>query len=407
MRRILHFLFVLLGMSGSTALSKAGYFETSAPPLPGDHYTSAHYRLWIPEEVATLRGVIIRQHGCGEGATRFGLTHANDLQWQELARKHKLALLGTELRISEMCAQWYHVEGGSGDALLRALGQLARDTGHAELESVPWVLFGHSGGGYWSTGMLFRHPERILALVARSGGYAFMQWSPGVKTVPVLMAAGIDDRVDGLEYTTALTLKSFRAYRRFGSPWAVAIDPKGDHGNAQGRRLYLPYLDAMLALRLPEAGHSPRILDTSRGWQGNPDTGDIAPIGKQARKDWAWFPDEGLALKWQEFIRTGTVVDRTPPPSPHDLEVVATPAGRRLAWKANIDLDSGLKLFRIYRDGIAVGSIAGQTSNHGDAPEPVHVAFEFAVDATGRYTVTAVNHDDLESRASEAVNVSF
>src|SRR5690606_18191744 len=138
----------------------AAYFETSAPPREGDHYAGARYRLWLPPDVSAVRGIIIRQHGCGEGARRYGLDHANDLQWQELARRHGFALLGTELRNTEMCAQWYRVEDGSGDALLRALDQLAVDTGHPEIATVPWALFGHSGGAYWCTGMLFRHPER-------------------------------------------------------------------------------------------------------------------------------------------------------------------------------------------------------------------------------------------------------
>jgi pimeloyl-ACP methyl ester carboxylesterase len=390
----------------SLAIVRADYFETSAPPLPGDIYKSAKYRIWIPSEVATLRGIIIRQHGCGEGATGYGLSHANDLQWQELARKHQMALLGTELRISEMCAQWYDVNGGSGDALLRGLAQLARDSGHPELATIPWAIFGHSGGGYWATGMLFRHPERMLAQVTRSGSYAFMHWNPAVKKVPVLTTAGIRDLVDNQEYTTALAIKSFRAYRRFDSPWSVAVDPKGDHGNGNGRRLYIPFLDAILALRLPESGDAPREIDTTRGWQGNPDNGEIEPIGKQPRRSWAWFPDEMLARKWQEFVRTGTVIDQTAPPPPHALAVTARDGRRDLTWDACIDLESGLKKFRIYRDGVAIGEVAGQTSNHSDAPEPLQIPFLHEAKEDGQYTVTAVNHDDLESAPSEPLNIS-
>jgi hypothetical protein len=41
----------------------------------------------------TLRGVIVHQHGCGEGSCKSGLTGAYDLHWQALARKHDCALL--------------------------------------------------------------------------------------------------------------------------------------------------------------------------------------------------------------------------------------------------------------------------------------------------------------------------
>ncbi len=381
---------------------QAAYFETSAPPRETDHYAGARYRLWIAPETTSVRGIIIRQHGCGEGARRYGLDHANDLQWQELARRHHFALLGTELRNTEMCAQWYRVEDGSGDALLRALDQLAADTGRPELASVPWALFGHSGGGYWCTGMFFRHPERVLAAVIRSGGTAFLQWHPAVKKIPVLMAAGIDDRVDGQEYTAALTIKSFRAYRRFDAPWVVAIDPKADHGNADGRRFYIPFLDAMLSLRLPAEGNIPRVIDTSKGWQGDPDTGEISAVGQRPRRSWAWFPDESLALKWQEFVRTGTVIDRTPPPAPHGLRVDTSGAQSQLTWDARIDLESGLRGFRIYRDGTLVGEVKGQRSNHGDAPEPANVEFSWPLSSAGDYSVRSVNHDGLESAESEA-----
>jgi len=384
--------------------ARAAYFETSAPPRPADHYLSAKYRLWIPDNVPTLRGIIIRQHGCGEGATRFGLTHANDLQWQELARKHKMALLGPELRSAEMCAQWNNIAGGSGDALLRALEQLARESGHPELLQVPWALFGHSGGAYWSTGMLFRYPERILAVIARSGGYPFMEWSQAVKHVPVLMAAGIDDRVDNMEYSTVLTIKSFLAYRRFGSPWVVAIDPKADHGNANGRRFYIPYMDAMLSLRLPDEGYRPKPIDATRGWQGDPKTADILPVAGTPKRGWAWFPDESLARQWQEFVRTGTVSDSTPPPAPTSAQIKPDAAGKMiLTWDARIDLESGIKLFRIYRDDSPIGSVEGQHSNHGDAPEPAECPFRYEIKGfspASRYTLSAINHQNLESARS-------
>lgn len=383
--------------------SRAAYFETSAPPREGDQYSAARYRLWLPPETPTVRGIIIRQHGCGDGSRRYGLSHANDLQWQELARRHGLALLGTELHSAEMCAQWYHVEGGSADALLRALDQLAAETNHPELSRVPWVLYGHSGGGYWCTGMLFRHPDRVLAAVIRSGSTAFMRWHPEVKRIPALLAAGIDDRVDGLQYAMPLTIRSFRTYRDFNAPWVVAIDPKGDHGNASGRRFYIPFVDAMLSLRLPAGGNTPREVDGTKGWQGDPDTGEIAQIGEKPHRNWAWFPDETLARRWQEFVRTGTVLDHTPPPAPFGLRIDVSNDQPTLTWDARIDLESGLKSFRIYRDETMIGEIAGQRSNYGDAPHPADIHFKWPLTSPGRYAVTAINHDDLESAPSESI----
>src|SRR5262245_58003869 len=54
---------------------------------------AVNYTIWIPKGVKTLRGVIVHQHGCGEGSCKSGLTGAYDLHWQALAKKHECALL--------------------------------------------------------------------------------------------------------------------------------------------------------------------------------------------------------------------------------------------------------------------------------------------------------------------------
>src|SRR5262249_44919226 len=59
----------------------------------GELVYAVNYTVWIPKDVKSLRGVIVHQHGCGEGSCRSGLTGAYDLHWQALARKHDCALL--------------------------------------------------------------------------------------------------------------------------------------------------------------------------------------------------------------------------------------------------------------------------------------------------------------------------
>ena len=54
-------------------------YEASAEP-GGLRYPVIH-TAWIPPGVKTLRGVIVHQHGCGEGSCRSGLTGAFDLHW--------------------------------------------------------------------------------------------------------------------------------------------------------------------------------------------------------------------------------------------------------------------------------------------------------------------------------------
>ena len=64
----------------------------------GELVYPVNYTIWIPKGVKSLRGVIVHQHGCGEGSCKSGLTGAYDLHWQALARKHDCALLVPVLR---------------------------------------------------------------------------------------------------------------------------------------------------------------------------------------------------------------------------------------------------------------------------------------------------------------------
>ena len=49
---------------------------------PGKLVYPVNYTVWIPAGVRSLRGVIVHQHGCGEGSCKSGLTGAYDLHWQ-------------------------------------------------------------------------------------------------------------------------------------------------------------------------------------------------------------------------------------------------------------------------------------------------------------------------------------
>ena len=54
----------------------------------------ANFFLWIPEGVTKLRGIIVHQHGCGDGAEKGGVTASHDLHWQALAAKVGLRVDG-------------------------------------------------------------------------------------------------------------------------------------------------------------------------------------------------------------------------------------------------------------------------------------------------------------------------
>ncbi|HIG80794.1 MAG TPA: hypothetical protein EYQ62_03940, partial [Verrucomicrobiales bacterium] len=122
-----------------------------ASTKPGELIFPVQYTVWIPAGVETLRGVVVHQHGCGEGSCKSGQTGAFDLHWQALAKKHGCALLAPSYEQPQKadCQMWCDPRNGSGGAFRKALADLGKRSGHPELATVPWALWGHSGGGHW------------------------------------------------------------------------------------------------------------------------------------------------------------------------------------------------------------------------------------------------------------------
>ncbi len=79
-----------------------------ASDKPGELVFAVDYYLWIPDDAAALRGVIVHQHGCGTGACQGGATAARDLHWQALARKWNCALMGSSYQAPDgtNCRLW-------------------------------------------------------------------------------------------------------------------------------------------------------------------------------------------------------------------------------------------------------------------------------------------------------------
>jgi poly(3-hydroxybutyrate) depolymerase len=149
------------------------YTTVTYPPSTeaGELQFGVTYTFWIPGGVAKLRGVIVHQHGCGSGACKGGATAAYDLHWQALARKWECALLGPSYQQDDKqeCRLWCDPRNGSEKAFLKSLVDAAKESKHPELETVPWCLWGHSGGGTWASIMQVLHPDRIVAIWLRSG----------------------------------------------------------------------------------------------------------------------------------------------------------------------------------------------------------------------------------------------
>ena len=405
-------------------LPEGSVFEFRTEPGLGDLFAMAEYRIWIPEGTEKLQGVIVHQHGCG----RNGMLMPWDHHWRALAGKWGCALMGSHYQQADSCASWYNPLNGSDRAFHMALDSLAERSGHPELRSVPWALWGHSGGAFWVCRMLQLHPERIIAVVARSGGWHVT--NPLSFSVPVLLNYGRGERpmLNGATY--------YPAGRKLQAPWLIAPDPKTGHECGNSRLLAIPFLDACFRLRLPEGDQAQlRKVDLRGSWLGDPEGFQITALEGYTGDplEMVWLPDDQFARQWQEYVRTGWVTDTTPPEAPCHLSYEVLGARTiRIVWEARADLESGIKQFYLYRNGKEVKKYAGinddyvkknfQFGNYGDEPGPealyenvdawVPAKMEFLdyrlhPDSSYVYRIRMENWSGLKSAFSEPLIISI
>lgn len=411
---------------------KPPYFRVryEASTKPGELVFPVQYTVWIPEGVKTLRGVIVHQHGCGEVSCKSGQTGAFDLHWQALAKQHDCALLSPSYEQPEGadCQMWCDPRNGSDAAFQKALAELGKASGHPELSTVPWALWGHSGGGHWSGGMTLLHPDRVAAVWLRSGA-PLLEVIPDratIKThvisegslgVPIMCNPGTKEGVTVKEGRFAGVWPSneafFTAMRAKGALIGVAVDPLTAHECGNQRYLAIPWLDACLGARLPETPGDPlRPMPTDGAWHAELLATEALPAaefkGDKAKS--IWLPNEAVAKSWKQYVTDTAVTDTTPPPSPSAPLV----KGNELTWTAEADLESGLAKFLIERDGKVIATVPETGSNpfgrpifqglqYSDTPAAPLVEMRFTDTAAeaGKshvYRIIAVNTAGLESK---------
>lgn len=357
----------------------------------------AEYGIYIPE-VDKINAVLVLQHGCG--MEQFGITRNYDLQYQAFAKKWKLMVIETALHGN--CYVWGDALSGSAQALFKIIEMQAKDEDHPELTSAPLLLFGHSGGGFWTLSMLNNYPEKILAAVCYSAAWdPTWTYKPIVSDIPILLRYA-DNDCDTCEATAVHTFARLRAMNGFAS---IACNLGENHNLSRLRHMAIPFYEA--ALR--------RYLDggPAASWLGNPGTKAVFPesgyIGDKTSL--CRFLDEETARKWQEYVKTNDVADVTPPPAPYGLEIDhMSEASARVRWMADADVESGIQRFVVLVNGSRAGFVpsSGIYQNfdlNGDNTYPTDPqAMEFILTGLKPGSVIAVktvNQYDLESETAE------
>lgn len=374
-------------------------------------FDSARYSIFIPKDVDVIEGIFIHQHGCTmEGR---GVSSAYDLQYQAFAKKWNLAIIGPDLYDAKNnCHDWKDAESGTADALLKTIKQVGDFSKHKELYDASWLLWGHSGGGYWAQSMMTKYPERIMAVFSYSPGLdTKFTYPQAALQIPIMIRyAGVAG--DACCWQSAES--TFASLRSAGGNAAITLTPHQNHNFSYVRYLAIPFFESIMSQRMPKGsskGYKSMLqVDPSRAWLGDTSSLNIYRASEYPgnKLSAAWLPDSSIAVKWREYSITGTIVDRTAPPAPYAVKME-----RRhnvtvsLAWSAEADIESGISHFNIYKgDQLvgrfpAVGSYQNFDTNGDDAyplvPQPMQTDVTLWWNDSSTLSISAVNHFGLES----------
>lgn len=286
-------------------------FDVSLPP--GENFATAEFRLWHPEGIEVLRGVVVLV----PGSNGDGRSEVEDAAWRDLAMRHRLALLGVHMTDKPhpqmFIEQYVDVKRGSGAALLEAVDRLAGESNHPELSQAPLLLWGMSAGGQFNYEFALWKPERVLAFIVNKGGiYYSAQASEAAQQVPGFFFIGGAD----MEYRNDIIAGIFAINRRAGALWALAVEPGIGHAVAGSKDMAIQFFDEMIPMRLPDrlssAGEGPgeggfpllAPLDPDAGYIGDPKSLAIRPADGAPTTTYptSWLATETLARAWRKLV---------------------------------------------------------------------------------------------------------
>jgi pimeloyl-ACP methyl ester carboxylesterase len=265
--------------------------------------------LWYPEDVTTIRGVIVFTGGQGSGVSNDTRAFADNPFWQAFGESLDFALVGTQFTGS-----YTDASAGPGKALLDSLASLATQTGHPELANAPLLLEGFSNGGFFSYTFAAFAPDRVIAFCLNKSGYARAPLTAAFLAVPGLLIWGSEEPATG---TPTVIHGLVQEGRKQHALWAELKEWGRQHEEGSVERVYAPFFADMVAARYPDfmdprTGPVPlRALRESDGYLGDHSDASIETNMPKiaAYADYtgdklaaSWLPNGGIARLWRGFV---------------------------------------------------------------------------------------------------------
>jgi pimeloyl-ACP methyl ester carboxylesterase len=140
--------------------------------------------------------------------------------------------------------------GGSGRALQAALHTASEHS----LDPLPVMLFGHSAGGQFAFSFAGHYPKHVLGFAASRGGIYSDAPPEAVYAIPGLFCAGGRDA----EYRRDGILTLFLEGRDKDAPWAMSIEPEGDHSLGRSTELAAEFFADLILARKADPSSRPK-----------------------------------------------------------------------------------------------------------------------------------------------------
>ena len=248
--------------------------------MPGELIFPVNYTIWIPKNLKSIRGVIVHQHGCGEGSCKSGLTGAYDLHWQALAKKHDCALLAPSSATGESRLPNVTIPAM---VLLRRVKErwliLARKLAIQSCQRCRGhcgdIAAGGTGPAAWCCCTRNVSPPPGCA-----SGVPLLKPDPARVTIKAHTLPDAALKVPLMCNQEGVTVKDgrfagvwpaneafFNAVRSKGGLISVAVDPITAHRCGNQRYSAIPWLDACLSARLPKVSGEPiQDMPTDNTW---------------------------------------------------------------------------------------------------------------------------------------------
>lgn len=158
--------------------------EVPRPERKGKPQSPSQAHLWIPEDAKTLRGLIVA------GRIRLEKGICTSALIRKVCAEERLGILYYEPHFSGI---FDTAHSNCEELFLASLAHLARESGHAELELVPWLTIGHSTGGIFARNVAYWKPERVIGIIhLKSGNFQDHVQDPSrsLAGVPLLAVNG-------------------------------------------------------------------------------------------------------------------------------------------------------------------------------------------------------------------------